>query len=151
MLLGARQDCVAGGTTIPEKMSILKARGYDFLELALTRDEISMLPSDLATTYTAATASTDLPILSTSMGHFGGFAALSDADRTRVLRDIRSLIAFTHAIGADTILLATREDAAEIKDYAPVYHEHLRAVADEARDAGVMLALEHVGWYKPYQ
>jgi hypothetical protein len=43
MLLGARQDCVGCGTTITEKMTILRQFGYDFLELALTQSEIIAL------------------------------------------------------------------------------------------------------------
>ena len=48
MLLGARQECVAGGADIGEKMMILKCFGYDFLELSLTREEIASLAPESA-------------------------------------------------------------------------------------------------------
>src|SRR5207247_2418892 len=110
MLIGARQDCVAGGADIAEKMAILKGRDYDFLELALTREEIAGLAPDSAGAYVAMIERTGLPIRSTSMGHFGGFAALAPSERAEVVRHIRALVSFTQAIGADAILLATRED-----------------------------------------
>ena len=132
MLIGARQDCVAGGADIAEKMAILKGRDYDFLELALTREEIAGLGPDSAGAYVAMIERTGLPIRSTSMGHFGGFATLAPGERAEVVRHIRALVAFTKAIGADAILLATRE-------------------AGDRVAAGVTLALEHVAWHKPYR
>jgi len=151
MLIGARQDCVAGGADLAEKMAILKVRDYDFLELALTREEIAGLGPDSAGAYVAMIERTGLPIRSTSMGHFGGFATLAPGERAEVVRHIRALVAFTKAIGADAILLATREDGDRVAEYAGVYREALLPVADEAAAAGVTLALEHVAWHKPYR
>lgn len=150
MLIGARQGCVAGGQHIGEKMGILKGLGYDFLELALTRDEVARLGPEEADEYTATIARTGLPIRSTSMGHFGGFATLVADEQAEVLRHMRAVIAFTQAIGADTVLLATREEGGSVAEYAGVYREALLPVAEEAAAAGVTLAFEHVGWYKPF-
>ena len=78
MLIGARQDNVFGGRDVPEKMAILKDLGYDFLELSLAREEVAALGPGVPAPYLAALARTGLPIRSTSMGHFGGFAALRE-------------------------------------------------------------------------
>ena len=150
MLIGARQDCVAGGQDVSEKMAILRRMGLDFLELAMTREEIAGIASLPVDTYVAAVEQTGLPIRSTSMGHFGGFGTMEPAARAEIVDQIRGLIDWTRAIGADAILLATREDGTHVEEYAGVYHEMLLPVADAARDAGVTLCLEHVGWYKPH-
>jgi sugar phosphate isomerase/epimerase len=149
MQIGARQDCVAGGD-IGEKMAILKRLGYDFIEVSLTRDEIGALTSVAAAPYRKFVEQTGLPIRSTSFGHFGGFAALGAEQRRGIVDDIRRMIRFTHDVGADAMLLATREESADVSSYTATYREALLPLADEAAQAGVMLVLEHVGWYKPY-
>ncbi|CAA9574368.1 MAG: hypothetical protein AVDCRST_MAG88-2676 [uncultured Thermomicrobiales bacterium] len=149
MLIGARQGCVAGGRTIEEKLAILKGLGYDFLELALTREEIARLAPDSAGAYREMVARAGLPIRSTSFGHFGGFAGLAPGARAELVRHIRALIPFTRTIGADTILLATREEGADPAAHAGIYRGELWPVAEEAAAAGVTLACEHVGWYTP--
>ncbi len=148
MLIGARQDCVDGGQSIPEKMAILARFGYDFLELALTRDEIARLDPASPREFAAAVTRTGLPILSTSMG-FGNFAAASPEDQAATVANLRAVLGFTHAIGADAILLATTEEGDNPAAYAGSYREALLPVAEEAARLGVTLALEHVGWYKP--
>lgn len=148
MLIGARQECVAGGRDIPEKMAILKRLGYDFLELSPSREEIARLGPALVADYQAAVARTGLPILSTGLG-IGNFAALDGEARAALLANLRGMIAFTRAIGADTILLATTEEGDNPAAHAATYREALRPLGDEAALAGVTLALEHVGWYKP--
>lgn len=150
MLIGARQDCVAGGADIPAKLAILKALGYDFLELSLTREEVAGVSATSAAPYRDAVARTGLPILSTSMGHFGEFAALAPRERATIAGQIRALIAFTHALGADLILLATWEANQDVAAYAPVYREALLPLAEEAARVGVTLALEHVAPYTPF-
>ena len=150
MLLGVRQECVADSTDIGETMAILKRFGYDFLELSLSREEIAGLQPQSARMYQSAIEQTGLAIRSTSMGHFGGFAALPADARTEIVQHIRVLVDFSASIGADTILLATREEAGSVDTYAKIYDQALRPIADEAAAAGLTLALEHVGWYKPY-
>lgn len=149
MLIGARQDCIAGGETIADKLTLLRDLEYDFLELALTGDEIDSLSAGSANSYRDDSERTGMPILSTSMGHFGGFAARSADDRATILKEIRQLIQFSSAIGAQTILLATREDDQDVGTYGDLYRSALLPVADEAAEAGIALALEHVGTYKP--
>jgi sugar phosphate isomerase/epimerase len=150
MLIGARQDNVAGGADIPEKMAILLRLEYDFLELALTRAEIVGLGPDAHMPYVEAIARTGLPILSTSMGHFTGFGSRPPGEQGAIVEHVRALIPFTHAIGADTILLAVTEENGPIDAYINAYRT-LLPVADEAAHAGVTLALEHVAPYKPYR
>lgn len=150
MQIGARQGCIAGGDSIEEKLGILRSLGLDFLELALSREEIENLDATSADDYRGMIERSGLPILSTSMGHFGRFAAKSAEERAEIIEHIRSLIPFTKAIGADSILLATSEEESDVADYAPVYRKELQGVADEAAEAGVTFAMEHVGWYKPY-
>lgn len=149
MLIGARQGCVAADD-LPAKMKVLADLGYDFLELALTREEIAGLEADSAEPYLEWTRSTGLPILSTSMGHFPGYAAKSASERREIQDHIRRLIAFTRAVGADSILLAVSEESPKVSDYLGIYRDELRPLADEALAAGITLALEHVGWYKPH-
>ena len=149
MLIGARQDCVLGDT-LEDRMRILKALGYDFVELALTRSEIAELDAHSADYYRNVVESTGLPILSTSMGHFGHFASLNDEERAEIVSHVDKLITFTHDIGADAILLATQEESLKASEYLGVYRQHLLPLADKALDLGVTLALEHVNWYKPW-
>ena len=151
MLLGARQECIAGGTDIQEKMAILKSFGYDFLELSLSRAEIASLGPQSPNSYRAAVAHSGLAIRSTSLGHFGGFAALPADERAVILQHIRAFVEFTAAIGADTVLLATTEERGSVESYADVYAQALHPIAEAAAAAGVTLALEHVGWYTPSQ
>lgn len=148
MLVGARDDNVFGGRDVPEKLAILAGLGYDFLELSLSRAATAALGPGSARPYLAAIERTGLPIPSTSLGHFGGFAALTDAERAAVVADIRAFIAFSRALGADTILLATHE-AGDPEEHAARYRRHLLPLADEAAAAGITLALEHVRPYKP--
>src|SRR5689334_6541896 len=136
MLLGARQECVAGGADIGEKMATLKRLGYDFIELSLTREEIAGLGAQAADGYRSAVERTGLAIGSTSMGHFGRFAARPADERAEVVRHIHGLVEFTQAIGADTILLATTEEQGSVEEYAEIYDRALRPVADQAAAAG---------------
>ena len=150
MLIGARHDCVAGGRDVEEKLSILKGLGFDFLELSLSRSELATLTPTAGAGLAASIERGGLPILSTSLGHFGGFSARERAEQIEIVGHIRALLAFTQQIGADTILLATHEEQGTVADQAEIYQQLLGPVADEAAQAGVTLALEHVGWYKPY-
>jgi sugar phosphate isomerase/epimerase len=150
MLIGARQDNVAGGADVPEKMAILRRLGYDFLELALTRAEIVGLGPDAPAPYVETIQRTGLPILSTSMGHFTGFGTLPRGEQESVIEHVRALIGFTRAIGADTILLAVIEGNGPIETYVDAYRA-LLPVADAAAGAGITLALEHVAPYTPYR
>ncbi len=150
MLLGARQGCVHG-ESLNDRMSTLKELNYDFLELALSKDEINELNGDSVRPYQALIEETGLAILSTSMGHFTDFFAHDEAGRQQILDDIRRMIAFTHEIGADAILLATTESAdRSIAEYQGFYRDSLSPLADEALQAGITFAFEHVGWYRPH-
>ncbi|HET7560091.1 MAG TPA: sugar phosphate isomerase/epimerase family protein [Limnochordia bacterium] len=147
MLIGARQGCV-DGETLEQKMSALKQLRYDFLELALTQDEIAALGPDSTGTFGALCERTGLPILSTSMGHFTGFASAPPARRAELAAHIRALTRLTRALGADAILLAVKEEA-PVEQAAAIYREELRPLADEAQALGATFALEHVGGYLP--
>lgn len=151
MLIGARQDCIAGATDLSGKMQILKAMGYDFLELSLKKEDVQRLSEAQTSEYRSAIDQTGLRILSTSMGHFGGFAGKSAEERSEIGQDVRHMVALTRAIGGDALLLATYETGGSVDQWAGRYRAELRAVADEAAEAGVTLALEHVGWFKPHQ
>ena len=150
MLIGARQECIAGASDIAGKLAILRRFEYDFLELALTRDEVRALDAASPGPYREAIERTGVPILSTSMG-FSNFAAGSPEERAAMGAELRALLTFTAAIGADAILLATTEEGDDPLAYADVYREALLPIADEAAGLGIMLALEHVGWYKPWR
>lgn len=150
MLIGARLECVAGGQGVAEKMAILRRFGYDFLELPLSRAAIAGLGEDSPGEYLAAIDRAGLPIRSTSFGHFGNFAAATLEERAAIVADLRALLRFSAAIGADTVLVATTEQGTDPLAYAEAYRQALLPVAEEAARAGITLALEHVGWYKPY-
>ena len=149
MLIGARQECIAGAEDIAGKLAILRRFKYDFLELALSREEVRGLGPESVANYRGAIDRAGVPILSTSLGGFTNFAAGSPGARAAVVADIRALLDFTAAIGGDAILLATTEDGDDPLAYAAVYREALLPLADEAAGLGVTFALEHVGWYKP--
>lgn len=149
MLIGAREDCVADATDVTGMMTVLRELEFDFLELTLGRDQIDQLTPDSAKEYVTAVERTGLPILSTSFGQFGRFAAMSDREREGLVAHLRDYIDFTAAIGADAILVATQENSSDVSEYAGLYREWLTPLADHAAAAGVTLALEHVGTYKP--
>lgn len=151
MLIGARHDCVSGVADVESAMQALAELGYDFAELVLSREEIAGLEPGAAALYKEKAAQVNLPILSTSMGHFGNFAAAAPEQRAEIVRHISALIGFTRDVGGDLILLATTEASDKVRDYAGVYRSELRDVAEEAAAAGVTLALEHVGWFKPFR
>lgn len=150
MLIGSRQECIAGADDIAGQLAVLKRFEYDFLEVALGRDAIRALDADSPTPYREAIERTGVPVLSTSMS-FANFAAGSPEERAAAAADVRAMLTFTAAIGADAILLATTEEGDDPLAYAEVYRESLLPIAREAADLGIMLALEHVGWYKPWR
>lgn len=149
MLLGARQGCVAG-ESLAQRMEILRGFDYDFLELALSKEEIRSTSDGAPGPYAQLIAATGLPILSTSMGHFPGFAAQPVEERRAIVDDLRRFIDLTHAIGGDTVLVAIAEQAEKPHEYISVYRDELGPVGDEALAAGVTLAFEHVGRFKPH-
>lgn len=149
MLLGARQGCVAG-ESLAHKMEILRGFDYDFLELALSMEEIRSASNETHASYARMIDGTGLPILSTSMGHFPGYAAQPPTERRAIVDDLRRFIDLTRAIGGDTVLVATAEYAPEPSAYISIYRDELGPVADEALAAGVTLAFEHVGRFKPH-
>ncbi len=149
MLIGATPECVTGDLNISDKMIFLNNLGIDFLELTLSREKITELNSNSFIEYLNVIKSINLPILSTSMSHFTNFATKVAREQAEIIEHIRSLIGFTKDIGADTILLATREDQKDVTELADVYRQWLIPVAEQAAKVNVTLALEHVGRYKP--
>ncbi|HHW08461.1 MAG TPA: sugar phosphate isomerase/epimerase [Firmicutes bacterium] len=151
MQIGVRDNCVGVVETLEEKMQVLKELDYDFLELVVPREELERSAVEVGAYYKELVGKTGLPILQTSMGHFTDFAAKTPAEQQKLVADVTAMVRLTKEIGADAILLATREQlTAPIPELAAIYRRELTAVADEAASAGITLALEHVGGYKPY-
>lgn len=131
-------------------MLILKEYGYDFIELALTPAELDSIDEEYTNQILAIIKETGLPICSTSIGHFTRFSQQYSSSETRsiTLGALRKLVEFSSRIGADVILLATLEEG-KFEEYAPIYREGLKDIANYSAEQGVKLALEHVGRYKP--
>lgn len=149
MLVGARKDCVADAADVVETMTTLKALDYDFFEIGLDRDHISRLTSGLEKEYRDSTDRTGLPVRSTSFGFFTNLSDKSPDERQQLAREVADAIEFTRAVGGDAMLLATQETGPDVAGQASLYRELLTPLADRAAAAGVTLALEHVGVYKP--
>lgn len=144
MKLGVRNDCVLGAD-LRDKMNILKALGYDFVELALKEDQVENLSTEQIEELKAVASGTKMPIKQTSMGHFPLFATKEPAERDRLVRHIERFVDLTSKLGGDVILLATKEPSDDVSSYAPIYSRELENVADYAQEQGVTLALEPVG------
>jgi len=150
MELGARTGCVFADT-LRGKILVLKDSGYDFLELPLKRDEVEAMNDEYMASIRRLSEEVDFPIRSTSMGHFGGFASQyrDEATRPKILEHIVKMVDLSERCEADVILLATNEKEMPFNEYVDTYVEGLRMPADYADERGIVLALEHVGSYKP--
>jgi sugar phosphate isomerase/epimerase len=147
MLIGVRNDCTAGANLM-EKMQALKELHYDFLELALKPEEVEALDRETVEEYRAVSDETGLPIYTTSMGHFPFFAQKSEDERKSIVGQIRKMIDLTEALGGRVILLASKEESEDTKDYLSIYRHELKNAADYAAEKGIALALEPVGRFK---
>lgn len=147
MELGVRNNCIAG-SSLQEKIEIVKELGFDFLELALSQEEIKSLDTSTQEYYLNMAQRNNFPIKQTSMGHFTSFADKSPAARKEIIEDIKKVIDFNKALSGDIILLACREESEEVNSFAEIYQKELLPAADYAQTNGVNLALEGVGHYK---
>lgn len=150
MELGARTGCVFADT-LRDKMLVLKNLGYDFLELPLKRDEVEAMNDEYMASIRRLSEDVGFPIRSVSMGHFGGFAGQykDEATRPKILEHILKMIDLSGGCEANIILLATNEKEMPFNEYVDIYVEGLGTPADYAEERGIVLALEHVGSYKP--
>lgn len=147
MKIGVRDDCVAG-TSLQEKMRILKEMGYDFMELVLKPDMIDNLSPEEIRNYHRMVNETGLPFMTTSVGHFTNFAAKAFEDRKLILAQIKKVIDLTFGLGGSVILMASKESTDDINVYWEIYRDELKEVADYAQERGVSLALEPVHGFK---
>ncbi|MFW6007327.1 MAG: sugar phosphate isomerase/epimerase family protein [Bacillota bacterium] len=147
MELGVRNDCIAG-ENLSNKMTIIKDMGYDFLELALNKEEISSMESTDIEKYCNIIQKENFPVKQTSMGHFSFFANKSKKNRQTIISHIKQMIEFTEAINGDLILLATKEESENIDSFLKVYQEEFLEAADYAQQKNINLAMEAVGYYK---
>ena len=148
MKLGVRNDCMVG-ETLKEKMITLRSLGYDFLELAFSREEIERLDMEAMEMYKQLVVETGVPICNTSIGELLFFYEKNETEKKAVLDAIRKIIDLTHHVGGNVILLASKENSNQLETYSAVYREGLKEVADYALEKGVTLALEPVGRFRP--
>jgi len=150
MELGARTGCVFADT-LRGKMLVLKDLGYDFLELPLKQDEVEAMNDEYMASIRRLSEDVGFPIRSVSMRHFGDFASQyrDKATRPKILEHIIKMIKLSERCEADVILLATNEKETPVNEYVDIYMEGLGTPADYAEKRGIILALEHVGLYKP--
>ena len=154
MLLGVRDDCIAGIEELAKKMALLKEIGSDFVELVVNPEMLASLTgSENADSYSPkkalrelnqAVAKTGLPILSVSYSNMGEYASKSEDERKAARRELRQCIELASAVGAGTILIATCETEAEFTTAAKLYKTELQSELDFALDRNIRLCFEPV-------
>jgi len=146
MELGVYSGCVVG-ETLREKFEALRDIGYDFFELALRRDDLPAVREGWEKELLRLSDETDIPIKSLTWGGFPEFGrGRQDPERRQqVVDDVIEMIEFAGRLGSDVILLPVWEaEGLAYDEGLQLYREGLGRCAEEAEDAGVVLALEHI-------
>lgn len=147
MKIGVRDDCIAG-CSLQEKMWVLKGLGYDFMELTFTPEMIDNLTKEDVRNYQRMVNETGIPFITTSVGHFPGFATMTIEKRKVILEQLKKVIDITALLGGEVILLATKESSDDVNEYCDIYKNELKEIADYAQERNIYLALEPVGRFK---
>ncbi len=148
MELGVRSNGVVGDG-LEEKMAIVKELGYDFLELALSDDEVENMTLKDHDKYRTAAERTGCPIRQTSIGHLVNLGERSESERQRLEQHLLRVIDLTHAVGGDVVLVAVAESSDDIAALLPSYQSILASPAEYAQEHGVVLALEAIRQWPP--
>ena len=134
------------GETLEDKLKALQDIGYDFLELTLRQEDVDALSDEKMEEIVRTSEAVGLPIRSLSLGAFSGFA---DACKEEASRDAKFLtveraVELARRCGAGVILCACwePEGGPHVLERYITYLPHL---ADKAAEAGVKLAVEHIG------
>lgn len=146
MELGVYSGCVVG-ETLREKATALRDIGYDFLELALRRDDLPAVREGWEDELRQLSAETGIPIKSLTWGGFPEFGRgrQDPARRDQVVDDVVEMVEFAGRLGAEVILLPVWEgEGLDYEECLTLYREGLDPCARAAEDEGVVLALEHI-------
>jgi len=146
MELGVYSGCIVG-ETLREKFAALADIGYDFLELALRRDDLPAVSEGWADELRDRASETGIPIKSLTWGGFPEFGRgrQDAARRQQVIDDVVAMTGFARRVGAEVILLPVWEgEGLGYEEGLELYREVLRPCAQAASAAGVLLALEHI-------
>jgi L-ribulose-5-phosphate 3-epimerase UlaE len=146
MELGVYSGCVVGDI-LRDKFLALRDIGYDFLELALGRDDLPAVREGWEEELRELAQETGVPVKSLVWGGFPEFGrGRKDPDRReQVVEDVVEMVRFAHRVGADVILLPVWEgEGLNYEEGLELYREGLRPCVEVAEAEGVTLALEHI-------
>jgi len=146
MELGVYSGCIVG-ETLREKFAVLKDIGYDFLELALRRDDLPAVREGWDVELRELAAETGIPVKSLTWGGFPEFArgCQDPTRRGQVVKEVQEMVEFARRVGAEVILLPVWEgEGLDYEQGVELYREGLRPCVQAAEKAGVRLALEHI-------
>ena len=146
MELGVYSGCIVG-ERLGEKFDALKEIGYDFLELALRRDDLPAVREGWDVELRDLAERTGIPVRSLTWGGFPEFGRgrQHPVRRQQVVEDVVEMVGFAQRLGAEVILLPVWEgDGLNYEEGLQLYREGLRPCARAAEKAGVVLALEHI-------
>jgi len=134
------------GESLRDKLEALQAIGYDFLELTLRQEDVDALDNAGMDEIVRTSKSVGFPIRSLSLGAFSGFGAACADGGTRApkLTTVEKAIELAARCGAGVILCACWEPEGG-PHILQAYVSHMPRLADIAAEAGVRLAIEHIG------
>jgi len=146
MELGVYSGCVVG-ETLEDKFRAVADIDYDFLELALRRDDLPAVREGWEEDLRELSARTGVPIKSLTWGGFPEFSTRrkNPARKDHVVEEVVTMVRFAAELGAGVILLPVWEgEGVSYEERLELYREGLRPCARAAEEAGVVLALEHI-------
>ncbi len=145
MEIGCYSSAVVG-KTLREKLEALKGIGFDFLELALSQQDVDALDEAAMDEIARTSEAVGLPIHSLSLGAFSGFAdaCKEEASRAAKLETVTRAIKLAERCGSSVILCASWEPEGG-SDALQRYATYLPPLADRAAEKGIKLAIEHIG------
>jgi L-ribulose-5-phosphate 3-epimerase UlaE len=146
MELGVYSGCIVGDT-LRDKFLALRDIGYDFLELALRRDDLPAVREGWEEELRELAQETGVPVRSLTWGGFPEFGrGRKDPDRReQVVEDVVEMVRFARRLGADVILLPVWEgEGLNYEEGLELYREGLRPCVEVAESERVTLALEHI-------
>lgn len=144
MELGSYSAMVTG-ETLRDKMTALKALGYDFIELRLDKADVARLGPEFTASIQADVEAIGLPVRSGTLGTFSSFLERCQdaAGREAALAEITAACELLSALGADVLLLPAWDGVSPDDGYQ-TYGTNLGRAAGRAQELGVKLAVEHI-------
>ncbi len=133
--------------TLREKLDVLSEIGYDFLELALRREDLPAVREGWEDELLDLTQKVGVPIKSLTWGGFTEFAKnrRDPVRRGQVVAEVTEMIGFARRLGAGVILLPVWEgEEYALEEGLELFREGMRPCAEVAEKENVKLALEHI-------